>query len=151
MNWESKDLENIENFLDYLTRFVKNYLKEKGEFKKDNIDIPPLMFIVRNSSGDLQVILVPLESKEEIKKALSNVSVYKPRMVGLVLEGYANQFDAKTGEFKGRKEIIQIQVYDKNDKIMRMIDKFDMDNFIDGKDFDGYITINDIDRVFNFE
>lgn len=139
-------IETMEDMLKYVTTFAKDFLS-KVKIEKDELSIPATMFVLK---GD-NIYVTYFEEKEEFIKAIKSVSALKPKIVAVLIEGYVTAYKEDTGEFLGNREIINIQVYSKYDKISRIIDKFNFDKYVDTEDFDGSLSIKDYDRVFNFE
>lgn len=128
--------------------------------------------IVMSKNNEVTAIII-LGGRKEIKDGIKLASVSKPDWIVVFSEGYTIKFDVKTEEgkrqaedflhtfrhgdlekefWKGNKnviEVVTIQAYNKEGKLMRMIEKFSGEHMGEDVDtFDGYLTINDVDRVF---
>jgi len=148
-------MEDLKEILNQNQEFVKNWLKKNEEIT------PQIVF--KDKKGDITVVLIAGE-REEIKAILKIIEKTKPKWVVFITEGYMRLMKKKEdlkgykhGELKERfesgdksiKEVVVIQAYNKTDKLMRVIDKKTLKPISeDLRNFDGFLTISDVERVF---
>ena len=149
--------ENVKKLLDNHEDFIKNLLKKQK-------DIVPQIISCKNNEITIGMIMA---GREGIKATLSMVQRTKPDWIVFFTGAYMETKKIEDGKDfiekhypgsldkrfnsgdKSVSEVIILQAYTKTDKIMRMIDKKTLKKIQeDAKDFDGYLAINDVDRVF---
>lgn len=130
------------------------------DFWNEGHDIKP-MAVVKKGNKRL-VFLLLIDDRENLKMILDRMLEFHPDTLIFICEGYTKKLeDAKNykhGEMekefnngsKDVKEIGIIQIYTKTGKIMRHIDKTTRE-IIDMNEFDGYLAINDVNRVLSIE
>ena len=123
----------------------------------------PMIIFEKNGKRTANVVI---GSREEIRVFIDIMVKARPDWIVVMTEGYMKVVKKDEGipkdyqhgnlekEFNGRTknvfEVYIIQAYTRSEKMMRVIRKDDLKRF--GEDvnaFDGYLAINDVDRVFN--
>jgi hypothetical protein len=144
---------DLKQLLDDHEIFVKSLPKCK--------DIIPQLVVAKDNELKIFIITV---GREAIKELIEKMEKTKPDWIVFICGGYSRHLregekleDYRHGtaeqEFKeGKKdvkEIVSIQVYSKQGKMMRTLDR-DTGKKIedDVDDFGGYLTVDDIERVF---
>jgi len=147
-------MQNLQEIIDFNQKFVEDCLK-----KQKNI-IPQ---IVVNHNGKISVIVMVGIGRNEIKSVLKLLEKSRPKWLAFISEGYMRTFekkenlaDYKYGELQERfkkgdksvKEVVIIQAYSKTQKLMRIVDKETLKPIRETENFEGFLTISDIERVF---
>jgi hypothetical protein len=155
MENEKKE-ETIEEIFERHRKFIENVLKENGE-------IYPQVSYQKNGEV-IAMVLLDLE-REKIKAILDRVSETRPEWVCYMTEGFAKRMlkedrkevetSYRQGELQERfsvgdksvQKVIIVQVYKKSEKRAKMYDK-EMHELVSVDDFQGFLTIDDVKRVF---
>lgn len=147
----------------------KKILDEHETYIKDCLtrmeDFAP-MIIVNRGEKRVPIIVRSLDGnhREAIKLSLERISKIKPDWVILMHEGYRRKFNLdeediskvehgdvtrmfKEGD-KSVTEVIIIALYTPTEKWSRVLDKKTFKAEKDCSEFEGWLTISDIDRVF---
>jgi hypothetical protein len=120
--------------------------------------------IIIEKTVDGQDILVPIfisATREDIKKTMEFLTKQKPNYLIFVTEAYMKTMDKMKNyshgtlekEFtKGNanvKDVIILQAYSKHGKLMRMLENKTLKRIDEDNDeFDGYLAVSDVQRVF---
>ncbi len=123
----------------------------------------PMIIFEKNGKRTANVVI---GSREEIRLFIDLMVKTRPEWIVVMTEAFMKivkkdeeipkdyQYGCLEKEFNnGTKNVIEayiIQVYTRSEKMMRVIRKDNLKRF--GKDvdvFDGYLAINDVERVFN--
>jgi hypothetical protein len=152
----------LKELLDFHEKFVLGLPKCKT--------ISPQICVSKNNEVTAIIII---GGRDEIKAGMLMASASKPDWIVEFNEMYFLKVDVKTEEGKekarefmkiiehgdlerefkkGNKNIAEgliIQAYKKEGKLMRVIDKYTGKQIgEDGEEFDGYLTVNDVDRIY---
>jgi len=148
-------MNSLKEILDFNQKFVEDSLKKREEI------VPQ---IVVNHNGEITIfVLVGLE-RDDIRNILKMLEKTKPKWLVFITEGYMRiaEKDEDLGEYKhgelekrfkegdkNIKEIVSIQAYNRREKLMRIIDKKTLKPITrDISNFDGFLTVSDVERIF---
>ena len=148
-----KVLSSLEKILDHHEKFIRTVLEKIK-------DISPQLCVCKNNKI-IAMLLVDLE-REQIRTLIDKVAKSKPEWIVFMTEAFVKK--AKVGDIetfrhgdlkkdfgkdKNIFEIIVIQAYTKEGKMMRCINKKTLERYgDDAKDFSGFLSIDDVSRVF---
>jgi phage-related protein len=146
---------NLKELLDDHETFVNSLPKCK--------DIIPQLVVAKDDELKVFIITGGVE-REGIKKLIEMMEKTKPDWIVFITEAYTKKLknpeeleDYRHGmaekEFKAGskdvKEIVVIQAYSKQGKMMRTLDKVTGEKYQeDVEEFSGYFTVDDVERVF---
>jgi len=141
---------DLKEILDDNEKFINSMGKGK--------DIQPQLIVCKNKK--LSIVLIA-GKREEIRLAMDLIEKIKPEWVAFMSSGFAGMKehmknyrhgDLQKKMNKGNKDVLEvvfIQAYSKEGKIMRTLDqKTHKRIYDDNTEFAGYLSINDIERVF---
>jgi len=138
--------EDLKSLLDFHEEFAKMWIAVSGSLSPH--------VIVRKGNTISSYVLVG--KKKDIKRFLTRVEQSQPDWVVFLAEAYsktykASQFEYRPGDHKAAKEagdetvkdIIVIQAYSREGKLLRELDKETLKRIgDDGDDFEGWLTID---------
>jgi hypothetical protein len=149
---------DLKEILDREEEMVRDLLK-----KHDNM----VTHILIEKTVNGKNILVPIfisANREQIKMTIESLAKQKPNYLIFVTEAYMKmskdmkevekythgklEEEFKNGD-EGIQDVIILQVYSKHGKLMRMLEKKTLKQIEkDVDEFNGYLTISDVQRVF---
>ena len=153
------DME-LKRIIDEHEGFVKFMLKKQDE-------IAPM--IIFQKDGKKFINMINGAGREHIKFLLNKMSDFKPEWLVFLSEGYMEKHDLKKEDTEQIKknyvqgtlemqfkmgnpnvsEVITISAYSPTGKLQRVLDKKTMKNtYGDTTEFEGFLTVSDVDRVF---
>lgn len=147
---------NLKKMLDREEEMTKEILKKHRNMVSHII-------IEKTINGNDVLIPIFLSAKREyIKSTMESLAKHKPNYLIFVSEAYMKatknpienynhgslEREFKSGD-KDILEVIIIQAYSKHGKLMRILEKKTLKKFNeDQAEFDGYLAVSDVQRVF---